>query len=127
MNRVADVIPIGSRRRVPLPRRLPNGKWSVRHPWGVAGLVVAGLVFVAAVAVTTGDPGANIRDLPAGARAPLYQRALEDVKSACALPAAHQGALRQHCLRQAQFLTLFPECDAACQRTAASVLPHAHR
>jgi hypothetical protein len=128
MDRVADIIPIASRRRAQAATSPTAAPWgSVRHPRGVAGLVVAGLLFVAAVAATGIDVGANIRDLPAATRRTLYRRALDDVESACALPAAREGSLRDHCRRQARFLSLFPECDAACQRTAASILPRAHR
>jgi hypothetical protein len=69
----------------------------------------------------------NVRDLPAPARGALYQRSLEDVRSACTLPAARDGALRDHCVGQAQFLLTFSECDARCRQAAASILPRARR
>jgi hypothetical protein len=130
MDRGADIIPISSRRRVQVePRARPGAaEWgSVRSPWGVAGLIGAGLAFVVAVAASSGDFGGGIPKLPAADRAALFQRAITDVDGACTTPSAHEGALRDHCRQQAQFLRRFPECDARCQRLAASILPHARR
>jgi len=125
-DRGPDIIPIDSRRPLEIPARPPTADWgSVRSPWGVAGGFIAGLVFVVVVAATGTDIGAKIRDLPAAKRETLYWRSLEDLKSACALPAARTGALHDHCQRQARLLTMFPECDAACWSTASQVLPRA--
>jgi len=121
MDRGADIIPISSRRRAPPPTAAEWG--AVRHPWGVVGLFLAGLMFVAAVAAAAPDLGENIRDLAPPAREAFYRRTLQEVKGACTLPAAREGGLRDHCRRQAQFVRLFPECDAACWRTTASLLP----
>lgn len=89
-------------------------------------LVGAGLAFVAFVAFSRAQLLKSVRELPGADRSALYQRTLTDV-DACRAPEAHDGALRDHCLRQAEFLTLFPDCDARCQQLAASVLPHARR
>ncbi|HEY6477459.1 MAG TPA: hypothetical protein VI456_12835 [Polyangia bacterium] len=128
MDRVADIISIASRRRLQPPAgpaAVPHTP--VRSPRGVAALVGAALVFVAAVAISGVEFGRSVRDLPLAARNALYRRSLEDLESACTLPAAREGALREHCLGQARFLLTFPECDAQCQRASASILPHAHR
>jgi hypothetical protein len=131
LDRAADIIPINSRRRSQVPLRpafVARGK--VRSPWGVAALFGVGLLFVAGVATfsTVGAGfGNGAGDLPAADRAALYRRSLEDVESACALPAAREGALREHCLGQARFLLTFSECDARCQRAAVSVLPRTRR
>jgi hypothetical protein len=70
---------------------------------------------------------AEIRALSARDRARIFGRALEDLRTTCADPARANGALRDHCRAQAEFLTLFPECDAVCRSLAAGALPHARR
>jgi hypothetical protein len=128
MDRLADIIPIVSRRRVEAPVRAQRARQPVRSPGGVVALVGAGLLFVAIVALSGLDFGGKIRDLPPGLRGELYRRSLGDAESACALPAAGDGgALHEHCLEQARFLLLFPECDAHCRTLATSILPRAHR
>jgi hypothetical protein len=128
VDRVADIIPLASRRPVPrrpAPAAVRSGP--VRSPLGLLALTGAGLLFVAVVAVSSLDLGGKVRDLPPVARGALYRRSLEDAQTACALPAARDGALREHCLAQARFLLLFPECDARCQSLAASILPRTRR
>jgi hypothetical protein len=131
LDRAADIIPIDSRRRLQVPRRPAFvARGEVRHPWGVAALFSVGLLFVAGVATfgaVKSGLGNSVKDLPDADRVALYRRSLEDVESSCTLAAAREGALRDHCVRQAQFLTLFPECDAACQRTVTAILPRVHR
>jgi hypothetical protein len=131
MDRAADIIPISSRspRRAPVLASEPIQ--SVAEPsrsggWALA-LVGVGLALVAGVAVSRVQQVKSIRNLPAADRLALYHRTLTDVDTTCTTPEARDGALRDHCLGQAQFLTLFPDCDARCQRLAGSVLPHARR
>jgi hypothetical protein len=131
MDRAADIIPISSRssRRPPLLAAEPIR--SIAEPrktawWGLA-LLGVGLALVGIVAISRAELVKSVRDLPAADRAALYHRTLTDVDTTCAGPEARDGALRDHCLRQAEFLTLFPDCDARCQQLAASVLPHARR
>jgi len=131
MDRAADVIPISSRssRRAPMLVEEPiqSPARPSRSSWWAPVLVVAGLLLVAVVAVSRAQLVRSVRDLPAADRAALYHRTLTDVETACSAPEARDGALRDHCLRQAEFLTLFPDCDTRCQQLAASVLPHARR
>jgi hypothetical protein len=128
VDRVADIVSIASRRRAQQPASPAAGpRTPVRSPLGVVALVSAGLMFVAAVAASAGDFGGGVRDLPAASRNALYRRSLDDVSSVCTLPAARDGALRDHCLGQARFLLTFPECDARCERASTLILPHAHR
>ena len=131
MNRAADIIPISSRsaRRPPMLAAEPirSTRKPRRRSWWALVLVVAGLVLVAVVAMSRAELVKSLRNLPAADRAALYHRTLTDIDTTCAVPEARDGALRDHCLRQAEFLTLFPDCDARCQRLAASILPHAHR
>ena len=98
-----------------------------KRSWWRLVLVVSGLLLVAVVGISRARLVKSVRDLPAADRSALYRRTLADVETACSAPEAHDGALRDHCVRQAEFLTLFPDCDTRCQRLAASVLPHARR
>ncbi len=84
-------------------------------------------MLVAVVAISRAELVRSVRNLPAADRAALYHRTLTDVETTCTALEARDGALRDHCIRQAEFLTLFPDCDARCQQLAASVLPHARR
>jgi hypothetical protein len=131
MDRAADIIPISSRssRRPPVLASEPIQ--SVAEPsksgrWALA-LVGVGLALVAGVAVSRAQQVKSIRNLPDADRLALFHRTLTDVDTTCTTPEARDGALRDHCLGQAQFLTLFPDCDARCQQLAGSVLPHARR
>ena len=131
MDRAADIIPISSRsaRRPPLLadepiRSTPEAR---KRNWWALLLVVPALVLVAVVAISRAELVKSVRNLPAADRAALYHRTLTDVETTCTALEAHEGALRDHCLRQAEFLTLFPDCDARCEQLAASVLPHARR
>lgn len=131
MDRAADIIPISSRlsRRPPLLAAEPIR--TIAEPrnrsWWALALVVPGLVLVAVVAISRAELVKSVRSLPAADRAALYHRTLADIESTCASPEARDGALRDHCVRQAEFLSLFPDCDARCQQLAASILPHARR
>jgi hypothetical protein len=131
MDRAADIIPISSRtpRRPPLLVSEPIR--SVAAPskgnWWALALVGAGLALAAGVAFSRAQLLKSVRNLPATDRAALYRRTLTDVDTSCTVAEARDGALREHCLRQAEFLTLFPDCDAGCQQVAASILPHARR
>lgn len=132
MDRAADIIPISSRsaRRPPMPAAEPvrSAPEPVKkRSWWALVLVVPGLLLIAVAAVSHAELVKSVRALPAADRAALYHRTLTDVETTCAVPEARDGALRDHCLRQAEFLTLFSDCDARCQQLAASVLPHARR
>jgi hypothetical protein len=61
-------------------------------------------------------------------RQSLYARTLDELSTICrGGVAATSGELRDHCVAQARFVMELPECDNACQRVAAAVLPHARR
>jgi len=131
MDRAADIIPISSRtaRRPPMLAAEPlrSAPEPSKRSWWALLLVVPALLLVAAVAISRAELVKSLRNLPASDRAALYHRTLTDVDTSCTAPEAREGALRDHCLRQAEFLALFPDCDARCQQLAASVLPHARR
>jgi hypothetical protein len=98
--------------------------------WRAAWPVLLGLGLLAALAYPLAQPrrGANqIRALGTGARSQLFQDARREVTTVCTSPAAQSGTLHDHCVSQAQFLMLFPECDEGCRMVARSVLPHARR
>lgn len=69
----------------------------------------------------------DIRALPRVDRAGVYQRDIDDIERSCTTAASKSGALRDHCVQQANFVVLFPECDARCQDLARSILPRARR
>ena len=126
-----DVISLASRRRVVVvapPARAPARPAArpLGRPIYALGLGVC-LLILALAAGTRSRSLADIRALSAGARARIFARALEDMKTTCADVAQIEGALRDHCRSQAEFLRLFPECDSGCQSVAAAALPHARR
>ena len=133
MDRAADIIPISSRspRRPPLVLAadpiVQRPVESSKSGWWALASVGAGLALVAGVALARAQQVRSVRSLPAADRVTLYQRTLTDVGTTCTSLESHDGALREHCIGQAQFLTLFPDCDARCQQLVASVLPHARR
>lgn len=69
----------------------------------------------------------SVMEMSVPLRGGLYQRTLDDVQKSCTIPEASSGPLRDHCLAQAQFLRLLPECSGECQRVTEAFLPHAHR
>jgi len=122
-----DVIPLASRRRpVAVAPARPSAQPARRRP--ILALALGAVLLVLALAAGARfGAAADVRALSARDRARIFARALEDLKTACASPAQADGALREHCAAQAEFLTLFPECDRACQSAAARALPHARR
>ncbi len=127
IHRLADVIPIVPRRRFGplLPAAVASGP--VRIPGGLVPLLAAGLLVITLGAFSRLDLGGKVQDLPPAARGELFRRSLVDVEASCALASARDGSLREHCLAQARFVLLFPECDAHCRALASSILPHARR
>lgn len=69
----------------------------------------------------------RLRSLPDGVRGATYERALQDIEQICVPPDGLSGPLREHCLEQAQFVMIFPECGADCRRVVDPLLPHARR
>jgi len=65
--------------------------------------------------------------LPAPIRARLYEHAIDELQAICPQPIAAAGVLRQHCADQARLVLSLPECDDACRRAVATVLPRAPR
>jgi hypothetical protein len=70
---------------------------------------------------------AGLRTLSAEARRILVTRTVDELGTICRGTAAASGSLREHCVDQAHFVLLIPECGDACQRAAVGVLPHAGR
>jgi len=98
----------------------------MRTSWLVLG-TLAILLGLAYVLATPGREAAQLHRLPDGARVALYQRTLAETTSLCRLPSAASGVVHDHCVEQARFLLMFPECDRECRFAAGSVLPHARR
>jgi hypothetical protein len=129
MDHGLEIIPISAYRRAPDGPRTyaPIVEDRKGAGWGVA--LVAGWMFliVAIAAHSWVQTIGSIRDLPPAERTRTYERTLSDTEATCATPDALLGALHDHCLHQAEFLGLFPECDDRCQGLVQAILPHARR
>ncbi len=90
--------------------------------WVGLGLLVLGLVGAWEWSHRRVDDA--VRSLPAAERQHLYERTLQTLQTSCH-PPSHPG-LSSHCEDEADFITHFPECDAAC-RELAQVPHHATR
>jgi hypothetical protein len=88
-----------------------------------AAVFLLGLIAVFSRSQTLSE----IRALPAVERAGVYQRSIDDLERSCTTWASKSGALRDHCVQQATFVLLLPECHAQCQDLARSILPRARR
>lgn len=64
-----------------------------------------------------------IRALPAPERQAAYRSALQDLTVLCR--PGHAPVFDSHCVRQAELVILFPECDAACRTLAQRQLSQA--
>jgi hypothetical protein len=84
-------------------------------------LVTGGLL----LGVTRGEE--VVRKLPVEARTQIFRDNSTEVRSTCRQSYAEQGPLRDHCVEQARFILLFPECGPECRAAANAILPHARR
>jgi hypothetical protein len=108
----APVAPVHSRRRVPLTA-------------AIGGAAFVALVTGMGIGHWQGID--RLRALPDGVRTAAYRRALSDIAETCSRPEAENGPIREHCLEQAQFLIVFPECNGDCRRLVDPILPRARR
>ena len=116
--------------RLPRVASRAGGRWAVRKRSAAFPLlVICGLV--AAISAIGMFSGRDARDavvrLPAPLRAEIFARARDDLAQTCALPAAADGPLREHCIAQARFILQFPECDQPCVQAARARLPRVTR
>jgi hypothetical protein len=65
--------------------------------------------------------------LPAQTRSELYAHGMEELTTICLQPSAVAGSLREHCLEQARFVVLLPECKSDCRSAVGAVQPHARK
>ena len=89
---------------------LTRSEWKVVVRVAVLGLSV--LLLVAGLVWVLGAERRALLSMEPGRRAVLFQETLTSFETLC-----HEdpgGALTDTCRRQARFLGLFPECDAAC-------------
>jgi hypothetical protein len=126
-----DIIPISSRRPrlrapVPAPASPPSAAEPRRIPILAVVVGAALAAMIAGMAIGQWRGVDRIRSLPDGVRAAAYARALGDIEQTCA-PPPENDPLRQHCREQAQYVTIFPECDATCRQLVEPLLPHARR
>jgi hypothetical protein len=69
----------------------------------------------------TGEQRA-LRQLEASDRGALYERTLQSLRRPCS-EADRPAPLDDFCLRQADFILEFPECDAECRELSKKVHP----
>ncbi len=120
---------------IPVQNRKENGNDTIdpaprerRARWVLIAAVIGGLgLFWAGATISRHEETSGIHALQSDVRRNLYHRTLDELATVCQQEAAASGDLREHCVAQARFITELPECDAACQRAASVVLPHAHR
>jgi hypothetical protein len=98
------------------------------RPIGLTLFVAAVLALGILIAGLSSDHGMNrMIELPAQVRSPWQRQTLAEVRTFCSEPAAASGALHEHCVAEARFLLLFPECDPGCRREAWSIVSPYHR
>jgi cytochrome b pre-mRNA-processing protein 3 len=87
----------------------------------IAAWVLVAVTGVGAVFWSQTRASAELRAMPALERAALYARTLETLRTTCT---QIQGSeLLDYCRQQAEFVSRFPECDAACQGACQRLLP----
>lgn len=86
--------------------------------WIGLGLALAGLAGY--IVWNQGAVDRAIRSLPAEERRAQFLRTAEELRTVCANP---PPALWARCQQQAEFLSRFPECDAACRRLVEGFFP----
>jgi hypothetical protein len=117
-----------SRRKSPEDPRAAAARNERKARWVLIASITGALgLFWAGATLSRREDTAGIRSLSNRERQSLYARTLDDLTTICRAPAAASGDLRDHCAAQARFVVELPECDDACQRAAAAVLPHARR
>jgi hypothetical protein len=130
VNHGLDIVPISSHRQpLPVGPRTHVAFLEERNGAGWGGALLAGWMLLL-VAITAHDWVQNVGiiwGLAPAERARTYRRSLAEAEAVCTTPGARAGALRDHCIGQAELLILFPECDGRCQRLAEAILPHARR
>jgi len=129
MDHGLEIIPISSCRPLPAGPRTHVAFLEERKGAGWGGALLAGwmLLIVVIAAHDWVQNIGSIRGLPPAERARSYARSLAEAEATCTTPEARAGALHDHCIGQAERLTLFPECDGRCQSLAEAILPHARR
>jgi hypothetical protein len=135
MDRPADIILISSRRPTPTPVQAVDiappestgGRRWAGGPGVGAAVFVGGLMLIAGLTIGQWQSTASLRQVPEAVRVAEYRRALADAEQACTRPEAADGSLRAHCLDEARFLILFPDCDGRCRAVVEAILPRARR
>ncbi|WP_171817855.1 hypothetical protein [Pyxidicoccus fallax] len=56
-------------------------------------------------------------------RGAFFQETRDSIRESCLTDAGVKRGFEKRCQKQAEFLTRFPECDEACRREIAPVLP----
>jgi len=88
----------------------------------LAGRVSLALIALAVAAVAiwqSGEERRAVRAMPPSERARVFEKEYAALLDECTGP---QPALREHCVAEAHFVQLFPECGAECRERAARVI-----
>jgi hypothetical protein len=88
-------------------------------------LAVIVVAFLMAMSVTRKE--AEIRALPADARAQILRHGVAELQTLCREPSAADGPLRARCIDEARFVLMLPECGPGCRTAATAALPQPRR
>jgi hypothetical protein len=132
MEESADIVSLAARRRrraspaalSPAVAAAAGGAGRARARF-VAGAVVIALA-VTLSGLTCGESRGTQEDLARQApveRAAYFERAWTDLAAGCRAGPGESDAVHHHCVEQARFVLLFPECTADCRSRAMTLLP----
>jgi hypothetical protein len=120
----AEVVSLDSRRpkRPEGPARDPS---ALRRTLGVMAVFLAmGLAALGLSALPTAEsPREAVARMPEARRADFVERTRDDLEHACQRGDTVPDPVRTHCVEQARFLLLFPECKQDCQQLVSRFLP----
>ena len=99
-----------------------------QRPIGLVLFVVAVLAIGVTISVLSSAHGMNrVIDLPPAVRTSWQRQTLSELRTFCAERAAAADIVHEHCVAQARFVLLFPECDSVCRREAWSIVSPVRR
>jgi hypothetical protein len=90
-------------------------------------MVFPAVLLIASVWLYASDPETTaLERMPIDERQALYERTVRTLESTCSVMNRPEG-LADFCRTQAEFVSKFPECDAACASLARKFLPQPTR
>jgi hypothetical protein len=126
MGRARSMVPLRSVPRDGHVDTASSGPRPRSHALPVAvilGLVVVGVLIGAAEIRREQAIGA----LPPQARIRILGETVRELRSVCLEGYAANGPVRDHCIDEARFVLLLPECGPDCRTAANAVLPRTRR